>query len=771
MIKFKKIIPFLIILMLIVCTVTFAGTSILSEDSKKEYIYENIDEKYIKKVSSYANTNFDEAAHLTLKNTYIDYEHAKNIKSIDKYFDGVHDKDSFDGYVMTARTLISLYDINDSSEYVVGFMNLDEENEIIDVVFAENNDEGKRLYEIYDYKTGLVYVKKQDLYKFTGDEILVDYVQAQALHTYKRNDKKSSVKVYVESDNNDIIEKEIVRDDVCSPRIVVPLMKRFSGGDISSKISKEDLDIRINGDIAKLDNSLYDIKGNDIVIEASAANVSSVEIDMNDSFADKARKAAFSIFSDENAYAYSTDTADSKNLPTWKGYARVGDYCEFVAKWNNSSGKNDNPSTYDALQVISGNAVNVQKDFYDKIIAHDKTATEFVIGEYEKGKSNVYKPSESSQNTYRDYKIKSGSITPSKNTNSNYFSDWLKSINSSISMSCVEVLTAASVGDGNIDFTAMVSEIGSDYILITFCSKERTQGNVAGSGYGQVLCGTFAVKYSPENMRVNYYCNGGSTTADGYTHDLNGLIYKDGKVYNDDWKIYYQRNAGLVNAGTFGLKRNGYSLTGYWNTKPDGSGKSYDQNDSSVMFTTSGKISLYAMWSKSTGNINFDLNGGVWPNNNHKDSYVLDYYSQATVEVLEIKDEPKKEGYAFMGWSDAPGGMVIYDFGDVIKKAETEPKNMTLYAVWKKATCTDSIWSEYGSSVTYLDDDINDQSEKIFPIARHHYYIFDGYYTSDGIKVIDANGAAVKEDIDGIIENGTFVNPSCIKLIAKFINP
>ena len=87
------------------------------------------------------------------------------------------------GFITTSRCEIALYDINAYSNYVVGILNIDNE-EFKDVDFAKRNNDGIVLDdEYYDAKTGLVYVKKSDLLTFDEENLYMTYddVQAQAL--------------------------------------------------------------------------------------------------------------------------------------------------------------------------------------------------------------------------------------------------------------------------------------------------------------------------------------------------------------------------------------------------------------------------------------------------------------------------------------------------------------------------------------------------------------------------------------------------------------
>ncbi|MBR6271146.1 MAG: InlB B-repeat-containing protein [Lachnospiraceae bacterium] len=747
--KIRMILFFILALTVSVFFVTDEGTRALDSPEIQRFILENLDETLIKKETGLP---LSEVAYLTSKSTYVREELLdESEKKLDTYFEKVRNEGLSDEYVLTSATSLPLFDIDESSEYVVGC--LCGPDGILDVAFAENNDEGVVLdEEIYDESTGLVYIRKSDLWRFVDGEILTDYVQIQTLRKY-RDGEEDSFTVRQNSEGNET-RRVVVTGELTAPDTEILL-------DIPKEriISEEDISVRINGAQVPVDESFYEISDDRLSLDISPANISEISVVIADEKG---------LFSPQTVLAYSTGTSDSSAFPTWKRHANVGDYCEFTAKWANGSGKNDNPGTYNAVQVISGNATGVQTEFYNKIISGDPTVAGWITGEYSSGKPNIYKPSSGSSNTFRDYKIKAGTISADASSASNpYFAQWLGSINCTVSMSCAEVKTAASVGEGTIDLSAIVSEVGSDYVLVTFCSCQRTEGNSSKPGTGQVLCGTFAISYAPEYAIIRYNANGGTVNLP-YSLSTAGFINRNGALFEDRWELDLTKTNGLVNASSFKLTRPGFGFSGYWNTKPDGSGTSYEQDDSKVVFPSPGILNLYAIWTRNKGTVTFDLNGGEWGGEGMAETYEMYYDSIFAVPVLSIKDEPKKEGFAFVGWSDSPDGTVKFDFGDEIKRKDTEPFDLRLYAVWEEAAATDAVWSEYLSPVTYENADTGDMTVKRITPAKHHYYRFVGYYTENGEQVIDSEGNIIENDIDGYAFGGTFVNKNPIVLYAKF---
>ena len=121
-----------------------------------------------------------------------------------------------------------------------------------------------------------------------------------------------------------------------------------------------------------------------------------------------------------------------------------------------------------------------------------------------------------------------------------------------------------------------------------------------------------------------------------------------------------------------GFKKKGYTFTG-WNTKKDGSGKTY-KNKAEVKNLSSkadGKVTLYAQWKKTKYTITYNLNKGK-NNKNNPTSYNI------TTKTIKLKN-PTRKGYTFQGWySDKKCTKKVTQ----IKKGSTG--NVTLYAKWKK---------------------------------------------------------------------------------------
>lgn len=127
-------------------------------------------------------------------------------------------------------------------------------------------------------------------------------------------------------------------------------------------------------------------------------------------------------------------------------------------------------------------------------------------------------------------------------------------------------------------------------------------------------------------------------------------------------------------------KKTGYTFTG-WNTKADGSGKTYHDEDNVLNLATNGVITLYAQWSANHYSVVFDRNhatGGVVG----AVSMIYDQSRQLPANGFT------RTGYQFDGWNTkADGSGQSYKDKAYVTNLATSGVT-TLYAQWKPLTDT-----------------------------------------------------------------------------------
>ena len=121
----------------------------------------------------------------------------------------------------------------------------------------------------------------------------------------------------------------------------------------------------------------------------------------------------------------------------------------------------------------------------------------------------------------------------------------------------------------------------------------------------------------------------------------------------------------------------GYTFTG-WNTKKDGSGKSYKNSAKVKNLSKKGTITLYAQWKANKYIIKFNGNGAT-SGSTKKMTATYDK------KIKLIRNGFAKNGYTFTGWNTKKNGT------GKLYKNESSVKNLvksgtiTLYAQWKKS--------------------------------------------------------------------------------------
>lgn len=209
------------------------------------------------------------------------------------------------------------------------------------------------------------------------------------------------------------------------------------------------------------------------------------------------------------------------------------------------------------------------------------------------------------------------------------------------------------------------------YFTANSIGTTYTLGNPTKKGY------TFAGWYSDSSYKnkitsltaqrkiANVYAK---WTENKYTISFQGNGSSSGSM-SKMTKLKYSKSYTLTKNG---FKKKGYKFNG-WNTKSDGSGKTYKNKASIAKLTaTNGKtVKLYAQWKKVSYTITYKLNGGK---NNSKNP------AKYNVKTKTIKlKKPTRKGYTFVGWySDKSCKKKVTQ----IKKGSTG--NKTLYAKWKK---------------------------------------------------------------------------------------
>lgn len=239
---------------------------------------------------------------------------------------------------------------------------------------------------------------------------------------------------------------------------------------------------------------------------------------------------------------------------------------------------------------------------------------------------------------------------------------------------------------------------------ITLVYKKLATINYNGNGgkgtvAGETVDAGTDVDTKPNGFtRVGYTFKGWNTKADGSgtPYQPGADIRLDGDVTlyavweANPYKVAYAPNGGkgTMPEQTFAydqtqplsenlFNRPGYSFTG-WNTKADGSGDAYKNQQEVTNLTTEngGEVTLYAQWKADPATLHYDANADTATGNTPDSEGV----TGDTVTVNE--NGYANEGYTFTGWNTKPDGTgTSIDPDD---KYTLPAGDTTVYAQWER---------------------------------------------------------------------------------------
>lgn len=176
---------------------------------------------------------------------------------------------------------------------------------------------------------------------------------------------------------------------------------------------------------------------------------------------------------------------------------------------------------------------------------------------------------------------------------------------------------------------------------------------------------------------------------DSYTEEEDATLYAIWQYMPETYLLCYEANGGVgapdsqsktentaIEISHISPTREGYIFKG-WATEPDSDlviympGDEYTENESKV---------FYAVWRIQRYSIIYMANGGT-------DAPLPSEKIHGT-DIRLSYDIPKKDGYAFMGWSmESDSDTIIYLPGDIYEVNE----DVFLYAVWQGRNCDFSV--------------------------------------------------------------------------------
>ena len=274
------------------------------------------------------------------------------------------------------------------------------------------------------------------------------------------------------------------------------------------------------------------------------------------------------------------------------------------------------------------------------------------------------------------------------------------------------------------------------------------------SGYsgkdGDVV--TLYAQWRKNKVQISVHANGskmGASAGSYFSLDAQSFVAKGGTraIYEGEYGGYVTDSTNSLPdiqlTGYLWLERTGYHYNPNesWNTKSDGSGKSYSENggilakDFADLKDSDKSVTLYANWKPNNYKVRYNGNGAT-SGTMTDSSHVYDTVNSLT------KNAYARTGYTFTGWNTkADGKGTAYVDGDSVKNLTASKDGVvTLYAQWKANRYT-LTYNANGGTVSASSKTLQyGDAFGTLPTPKRDGHRFLGWYTSatGGTKVSEA---------------------------------
>ena len=281
------------------------------------------------------------------------------------------------------------------------------------------------------------------------------------------------------------------------------------------------------------------------------------------------------------------------------------------------------------------------------------------------------------------------------------------------------------------------------------------------SGYsgkdGDVV--TLYAQWRKNKVQISLHANGskmGASAGSYFSLDAQSFVAMGGTraIYEGEYGGYVTDSTNslpdIQSTGNLWLERTGYHYNPNesWNTKSDGSGKSYSENggilakDFADLKDSDKSVTLYANWKPNNYKVRYNGNGAT--SGTMTDSaHVYD-----TAKAL-TKNAYARTGYTFTGWNTKSDGKgTAYADGASIKNlTATKDGVVTLYAQWKVNSYT-LTYDANGGTVSPSSKKLDyNEAYGTLPTPVRKGYQFEGWYiaTTGGTKVSSITKMGTKD--------------------------
>lgn len=183
---------------------------------------------------------------------------------------------------------------------------------------------------------------------------------------------------------------------------------------------------------------------------------------------------------------------------------------------------------------------------------------------------------------------------------------------------------------------------------------------------------------------------------------------------------------GSVSLPHYTFTRTGYAFAG-WNTEADGSGEAYAADGAYTIPASNFVVRLYAVWSANSVLIEFYGNG-------HTSGTTGSVNGVSDGKILLPDCGFRKEGYAFIGWSETADDRTIYPAQAQYTVTAADRESMGFYARWSLQTYTITYRLDGGTNSAYNPGEYTYESGTIVLAAPSRPgFRFDGWLEGSGV--------------------------------------
>lgn len=297
----------------------------------------------------------------------------------------------------------------------------------------------------------------------------------------------------------------------------------------------------------------------------------------------------------------------------------------------------------------------------------------------------------------------------------------------------VEMWTQLNAANENqSDFLWYFKDAGDGYV--TICNKYTDKALDIPNGEDN------------DNVKLQQYTPNGTASQKFKLVNYSQVYFPTREKYTDS-NVY-------INSAT--PVKKGCKFLG-WNTKEDGSGKTYQPGDLYDVNQDGGTVTLYAQWTPWKHVLHYNKNVPTSSTSQTVSSMPVDQ-TKTFGQLMTISNlVPTRKGYTFAGWSTTANGKAEYQPGNKYNHDQNDG-TVTLYAVWTpwkyKVQYDKNVSADSSSqTVSNMPTDQTKTEEVVLTLSSNkpsrNGYIFNGWQAQINGKAVDYQpGAKLSYDVD-----------------------